>query len=166
MNSTTRRPTRVRFWLIAAAVLGLVTASCSSGEPADTAASAPQPSAAAGTVVVHRTPTCGCCKEYEEYLRRHGWDVESVIFDDLSAVRAERQVPNDGSSCHTSDVGGYVVEGHVPVEAIDMLLESRPAVDGITVPGMPTNAPGMGPENGRLEVLSFTDGGIEPFVTL
>lgn len=123
---------------------------------------------AARVLVVHRTPTCGCCKDYEEYLREHGYRVESVVSDDLAPVRAEHGIPEDAASCHTTIVGGYAVEGHVPVEAIDALLAEQPDVQAIALPGMPANSPGMGEPNGEpLEVVAIDDADrIQPFMTL
>ncbi|MCL4292376.1 MAG: hypothetical protein KJ056_05030 [Acidimicrobiia bacterium] len=116
---------------------------------------------------MHRTATCGCCKSYEEYLRRHGFDVESEVTADVAPVRAHLGVPDGAQSCHTAVIGGYAVEGHVPVEAIERLLREEPAVDAIAVPGMPTNSPGMGEPDGRpLEVVAVRGGRIVPFVTL
>ena len=118
-------------------------------------------------MVVYRTPTCGCCKSYEAYLRKHGFDVQSEVRNDLAPIRSQNGVPSEAASCHTTLLDGYAVEGHVPVEAIDKLLAEKPTVDGIGIPGMPTNAPGMGEPDGRpLEVISFNDDGVAPFVTL
>ena len=109
--------------------------------------------------VVYRSPTCGCCKSYEEYLRRHGSRVTSEVTEDMEAVRSQHRIPVDAQSCHTTVIGDYAIEGHVPVEAIEKLLAERPDIDGIAVPGMPTNAPGMGEPNGEpIEVLSLDDG--------
>lgn len=128
----------------------------------DSNAGAPRPS-----VVVYRTPTCGCCKSYEDYLRKHGYTIRSEVLDDLEPVRSEHHVPSAAASCHTVLIDGFVVEGHVPVEAIDKMLNERPAIDGIGIPGMPTNVPGMGDPDGKpIEVVSFNDGNVESFTTL
>lgn len=118
--------------------------------------------------VVHPTPSCGCCKNYEAYLRRHGYEVQSVVAEDLDPIRADYGIPRSAESCHTSIIDGYAVEGHVPVEAIDSLLASRPDISGIAVPGMPENSPGMGEPNGQpLEVVAVgSDGQLRPFMTL
>lgn len=137
--------------------------------PSDTTADTRQPDPTTARVsVVHRTPTCGCCKDYEEYLREHGYRVESVVSDDLAPVRAEHGIPEGAASCHTTIVGGYAVEGHVPVEAIEALLAEQPDVQAIALPGMPANSPGMGEPNGEpLEVVAIDVAGrIQPFMTL
>lgn len=124
-------------------------------------------SGAQASVVVYRTPTCGCCKSYEDYLSKHGYGIRSEVLDDLGPIRTEHDVPDEAASCHTVLIDGYAVEGHVPVEAIDKLLAERPSIDGIGIPGMPTNAPGMGEPDGRpIEVVAFDDGQVEPFTTL
>lgn len=141
--------------------------SCGSTEPVQRSSAPSSSSAARPSVVVYRTPTCGCCKSYEAYLRKHGFDVQSEVRDDLAPVRSQNGVPSEAASCHTTLLDGYAVEGHVPVEAIDKLLAEQPAVDGIGIPGMPTNAPGMGEPDGRpLDVISFNNDGVTPFVTL
>lgn len=62
----------------------------------------------------------------------------------LNAYRAKSGVPESAASCHTANVEGYVVEGHVPAEAIKKLLAERPDAVGLALPGMPIDAPGMG----------------------
>lgn len=94
-------------------------------------------------VTVYRTATCGCCKAWEAHLAEHGFDVKSVERDDLRAIKHEHGVPAALSSCHTAVVDGYVVEGHVPADVIQRLLEERPQVAGVAVPGMPIGSPGM-----------------------
>jgi hypothetical protein len=131
---------------------------------------APSPTAPAGTstvtapvetpvVVVHKTETCTCCGSYEEYLEELGYDVETVIHEDISAVKTALGVPDGEGSCHTNEVAGYVVEGHVPSEAIQQLLAERPDVDGISLAGMPIGSPGMpGEQEEPFVVRTFVDG--------
>ncbi len=78
-----------------------------------------------------------------KYLQDQGFDVKVVNTDDTS-IKAQEGVPKDLRSCHTSVIGDYFVEGHVPVEAIRKLLAEKPAIKGIALPGMPAGAPGMG----------------------
>lgn len=121
----------------------------------------------ARSVVVHRSPTCGCCKSYEEYLRKHGYQVESVVTEDLEPIKAEHGIPEDASSCHTTIIEGYAVEGHVPTEAIEKLLTERPDIKAIALPGMPSNSPGMGDPNGQpLKVVAIDKTGqTRPFAS-
>lgn len=115
-------------------------------------------------VDVYKSPSCGCCHEWEAYLRTHGYTVDSIPTEDMTAVKADRGVPRSAQSCHTAVVGGYVVEGHVPVEAIEDLLAEQPAIDGIALPGMPPGSPGMpGEQEAPFEVLALVDGVTSPF---
>lgn len=101
---------------------------------------------------IYKDPNCGCCTGHAEYLEQHGYKVKVVETGDIGAVKRMVGVPEAMGSCHTAMIDGYVVEGHVPVKAIDKLLAERPQVKGIALPGMPMGSPGM---NGAKE---------EPFV--
>ena len=117
---------------------------------------------------VYKSPTCGCCDGYIAFLRKHGVAVE-VVSDDaaLYETKAAYGVPAEAQSCHTVLLAGYVVEGHVPLEALTKLLAERPELDGIALPGMPTGTPGMaGPRFGPLTVVGFKAGRLSPFVSL
>ena len=119
--------------------------------------------------VVYKSPTCGCCTSYVAFLRKHGVTVETHDVDDASLmqVKAENGVPHGAQSCHTVLLEGYVVEGHVPLAALEKLLTERPEVDGVSIPGMPTGVPGMpGPAYGPIEVISFDDGTSATFLSL
>lgn len=158
---------RVRVGGAAVIVLGVALAGCGSTKSIERSSPAASSAPARPSVVVYRTPTCGCCKSYEDYLRKHGYGIQSEIRDDLTPIRTDNGVPFEAASCHTVLIDGYAIEGHVPVEAIDKLLAERPAVDGIGIPGMPTNAPGMGEPDGRpIEVISFNNNSVAPFTTL
>jgi len=100
-------------------------------------------------VIVHRDPSCGCFGAWAEHLRRAGFPVKIVETGNLNAIKQRLGVPADLISCHTAEVAGYVVEGHVPVGAIRRLLAEKPQAAGLAVPGMPTGSPGM--EGGALE---------------
>lgn len=116
-------------------------------------------------MVVYRSPTCGCCTAWVEHMREAGFRVRVEDRTDLGPVKAEMGVPRDLTSCHTARVGGYVVEGHVPAADVQRLLEERPDVRGLAVPGMPVGSPGMeGPRPERYEVVAFDgEGGREVF---
>ncbi|MEM1056040.1 MAG: DUF411 domain-containing protein [Bacteroidota bacterium] len=94
-------------------------------------------------VTVYKTPTCGCCSLWGEYLEREGFRVENRDVDNLTAIKDSLGVPMDLGSCHTGIVEGYFVEGHVPAESIRQLLDEKPEARGLTVPGMPIGSPGM-----------------------
>ena len=52
-------------------------------------------------------------------------------------------MPEKLYACHTAEVGGYIVEGHVPADIIRRLLAEKPRIAGVSVPGMPVGSPGM-----------------------
>ena len=108
---------------------------------------------------VYKSPTCGCCTGYAEFLRKHGVEVRTVDTNDLSTVKAELNVPPETQSCHTVVIGDYVIEGHVPLGALVKLFTEKPDVAGIGLPGMPMGTPGMeGPKTETYNVLSFGEG--------
>lgn len=114
------------------------------------------------TIVVYRSPTCGCCKAWEDHMREAGYTVESHETNAMNVVKAEQGVPAPLHSCHTAMVGGYVLEGHVPAADVVRLLEERPDIAGLAVPGMPPGSPGMdvpGYEDVPFEVFAYSDGG-------
>jgi hypothetical protein len=147
----------------AAALLLLpVLAACSQGRADET----PRPSEAqrlanaADTIVVYKTPTCGCCSDWVDHAREHGFTVVAHDLDDLTTVKRQLGVPAGRISCHTSVVRGYTVEGHVPADLIQKMLAERPRIRGLTVPGMPVGSPGMeGPFKQDYDVLAFDDHG-------
>lgn len=121
-------------------------------------------SSAGTAVTVYKSATCGCCENYVEYLKRNGFTVKAVNEDNMDLIK-ERYGTADASSCHTSIIEGYAVEGHVPVRAIHKLLREKPNLVGISAPGMPQNSPGMGPERpGTLTIYAIPKGGAQPTV--
>ncbi|MFC4670755.1 DUF411 domain-containing protein [Seohaeicola nanhaiensis] len=112
-------------------------------------------------VTIWRAPGCGCCDAYAEYLRNNGFAVEVIDDRDFDDRSVDAGVPERGIGCHLAMIDGYVVSGLVPSEIIGRLLEERPDITGITLPGMPANAPGMAPEKtGTLRVYSFGPDGV------
>jgi len=95
-------------------------------------------------VTLHKSPECGCCEGYASYLRQHGFTVTTKPTNELAEISRKAGVPSDLQGCHTAFIGDYVVDGHVPVEAVNKLLAERPAIKGIALPGMPDGSPGMG----------------------
>lgn len=97
-------------------------------------------------ITVEKSPQCGCCQAWVNYLQQQGWRVQSQDVSETTLAQHKHQlgiVPAQ-QSCHTAKVNGYVLEGHVPSAAIHKLLQQRPAISGLSVPGMPAHAPGMG----------------------
>jgi hypothetical protein len=99
--------------------------------------------AARPRVTVHKDPNCGCCSAWVKHLEAAGFPVTAIDTPRLNAVKARLGVPADLHACHTAEVDGYIVEGHVPAAAIDRLLTERPGGKGLAVPGMPVGSPGM-----------------------
>jgi hypothetical protein len=109
---------------------------------------------------VYKDPQCGCCEGYVAYLRENGFDVTAVDSHDLSLIKKRYGVPEPLEGCHTTIVGGYVVEGHVPASALKRLLAEEPAIKGISLPGMPEGSPGMtGTKRAPFTIYSITGDG-------
>lgn len=120
---------------------------------------APLAFAAQPGATLYKSPTCGCCGEYVKYLRSNGFNVKAIDSDDMDKIKRDNKVGNLGS-CHTMQIDGYVIEGHVPVSAINKLLQQKPKIIGISAPGMPANSPGMGemkPGTLKIYQISGTD---------
>lgn len=94
-------------------------------------------------VVVHKSASCGCCGSWVEHLRKSGFKVEVRNGDNLNPVKQRVGVPIGKGSCHTAEVGGYFVEGHVPADDIKRLLMQKTDAKGLVLPGMPAGSPGM-----------------------
>lgn len=125
-----------------------------SGPAATQSASPSTPAAALPLMVVHKSPTCGCCGTWVEHMQKAGFKVEVRNSDDLNPLKEQLGVPYGKGSCHTAEVGGYFVEGHVPAEDIKRLLTDKPDAKGLAVPGMPLGSPGM----------EVPDGTVQPYV--
>jgi hypothetical protein len=113
-------------------------------------------------VTVYKDPNCGCCGNWVEHMKASGFKVKVVEPKDLGAVKARYGVPEKLASCHTAEVGGYVVEGHVPASTVKRLLKEKPPVQGVSVPGMPQGSPGMEVPGGKkdpYDVVSFDKAG-------
>lgn len=109
-----------------------------------------------GTMHVTKSPTCGCCGAWVALAREEGYDIEVTDTADVTIVKLNAGIPGDMWACHTAMIDGYVVEGHVPFAAIAKLLEKRPNIKGIAVPGMPSGSPGMGNDpTARYDVIAF-----------
>jgi hypothetical protein len=115
-------------------------------------------------VTVYKSPTCGCCEKYVSYLRENGFAVKAENETNMDAIKKHYGVSHI-ASCHTALVNGYVVEGHVPVSAIQKMLKDKPAIVGLSVPGMQMNSPGMGEmQKGSLTVYAVRKEGKAPYV--
>lgn len=97
----------------------------------------------AATMTVYKSPSCGCCAKWVEHVEQHGFTVQTVPTEDMMALKKRLGVPSAAMSCHTTKVGNYIVEGHVPAADIKRLLREKPKARGIAVAGMPMGSPGM-----------------------
>lgn len=117
--------------------------------PAPEAAPVVEVTADAPVVTVYKSPTCGCCSLWAEYMTREGFRVETLDVTNVRTVADSLGMPADLGSCHVATVATadgeaeYVVEGHVPADAVRRLLDEQPEARGLTVPGMPLGSPGM-----------------------
>ena len=94
-------------------------------------------------VTVWKTPSCSCCKDWVIHMRKEGFNVVANDVPDTAPVRQKLGLPAKFGSCHTAQVGGYVLEGHVPAQEVKRLLREKTAAIGLAVPGMPVGSPGM-----------------------
>jgi hypothetical protein len=111
---------------------------------------------------VYKTPTCGCCAKWVDHMRANGFDAKVQDLQDTAPIRTKLGVPVQFASCHTAQVGRYVIEGHIPADSVHRLLKERPNVVGLAVPGMPMGSPGMEVPGGYSQpyaVLTFDRNG-------
>lgn len=142
------------------AVLGFLLGCAAT--PALAAASALPP------LKVFKTPWCGCCSAWIDRMRAAGFTKVSIIeIEDLSPTRRRLRIPDRYASCHTAQIQGYALEGHVPPADVRKLLIQRPVAAGLAVPGMPVGSPGMEAAGGRRDafdtLLVLKSGGVRPF---
>ena len=149
------------------AATSLVLAGCTAAEDSRmSTASSPEDvaiaqAALASEITVFRSPTCGCCGQWIEHAKAAGFQVKDEVTEDMDAIKQRYGVPQSLTSCHTTVVGDYVVEGHIPAEDVQKLLTEKPDIAGIAVPGMPIGSPGMesGDYTEPYTVFSFTESG-------
>ena len=116
-------------------------------------------------VTLYKNPQCDCCEAYADYLRQNGFAVEIVPTNDLITMGRQAGVPEALDGCHLSMIDGYVVIGHVPIDAIHKLLDERPKIIGISLPGMPMGVPGMpGPRSEPIRIYEIAAGTVSPKV--
>ena len=110
-------------------------------------------------MTVYKDPNCGCCGAWVEHVKRAGISTNAIESSTMDAVKKQFGVPDALMSCHTAEIGGYVIEGHVPAAEILRLLRERPAARGLAVADMPTNSPGMevkGAPDDQYDVMLFS----------
>ncbi|KAA0876448.1 DUF411 domain-containing protein [Nitrincola tapanii] len=110
----------------------------------------------AESMKVYKSETCGCCNDWIDHVREAGFEVEAINHANMNQKKQALGLPAQLASCHTAIIEGYLIEGHVPASDILRLLQERPKITGLSVPGMPHGSPGM--ETGRVDayqVLAF-----------
>jgi hypothetical protein len=123
---------------------------------------------ASARALVHTDPSCSCCGSWVTHMRQAGFAVEVRQTADIAFEKARLGVPEDLFSCHTAEIDGYVVEGHVPADAVRRLLAERPQAIGLSVPGMPIGSPGMevaGMEPDVFDVILFGPAGSRTYAS-
>jgi hypothetical protein len=139
--------------------------------PTATLADAAEQESSATRVVMYKSPQCGCCVHWADHLASTGrFEVTARDVANLSGVKEHLGVPPSLGSCHTAEVDGYVVEGHVPAREVIRLLDERPeGIVGLAVPGMPIGSPGMevpGRAADSYDVIAIrTDGSTEVYAS-
>ena len=125
-------------------ISGLVVSACATEDPTLAEPQHTMSTLEGVSVEVYHSPGCACCHEWVGYIEKRGATVTLTELDDLGQFKVEHGIPAEAGSCHTALIDGYVVEGHVPSEALAELLITRPNVVGIALAGMPLDSPGMG----------------------
>ena len=119
------------------------------------------------SVEVFKTPSCGCCYGYVLFLEEEKFKVKQTDMTSLHSIKKKYNIPLEMQSCHTTILGKYFIEGHVPIEAINKLLKEQPDIDGIALPGMPIGTPGMpGEKEEPYVVYQLIDGKFSVFMTI
>jgi hypothetical protein len=114
------------------------------------------PAAFAAEVTLYKSPQCGCCENYADYLRENGLSVTVKPTWEVEEMSREAGIPDDFQGCHLTMIDDYVVSGHVPIEMVNRMLSERPDIRGITLPGMPMGSPGMnGKKRGEFTVYEI-----------
>lgn len=120
--------------------------------------------ALAAELTMYKNPSCGCCQGWADYMQENGWTAKVIATDEIDQIKRQFGVPARLESCHTAIIDGYVVEGHVPVAAIEKLLKERPKATGLSAPGMPQGSPGMSGDKEPFIVYLFGPSGAKPFM--
>ena len=118
-------------------------------------------------VEVFKTPSCGCCYGYVLFLEEEKFKVKQTDMRSLHAIKQKYNIPVEMQSCHTTIIGNYFIEGHVPFEAVNKLLKEQPDIDGIALPGMPIGTPGMpGDKDEPYVIYQLKDGKYSVFMKI
>lgn len=136
-------------------LLSFVLAACNESDSATKQVTTEQPAveqtlaeqaAAEGkSLVVYKSPTCGCCEDWMDHMSNSGFEVTHDHPENMQAVKEKYQIAPQYASCHTGvNEAGFVFEGHVPAKAIQRFVAAPPEDSiGLAVPRMPMGSPGM-----------------------
>ena len=122
-----------------------------------------------GEMKIYKSGSCGCCGIYSNYFKNKGNSKTEIInLENLNALKNQYEIPSELESCHTTIIGDYFVEGHIPLEAVEKLLKEKPDIKGIAMPGMPSGSPGMpGSKNGDFIIYAVNnDGSYDEFMRI
>jgi hypothetical protein len=100
-------------------------------------------------LTVYKDPGCECCVRWVKYMSANGFVVTVRDVANMDEVKRTMNVPPALQSCHTGVLGKYVIEGHVPADAVKKFLAAKSAALGLAAPGMPSGSPGM--EGGKVD---------------
>jgi hypothetical protein len=119
------------------------------------------------SMVVNKSPTCRCCSAWIDHMRKAGFEVQvkDVSQEKLNKIKAHLGIKREYASCHTAEINGYFIEGHVPAADVKKLLSERPVGSGLAVPGMPVGSPGMemGSKKDPFDTILVKGGGATVF---
>ena len=149
--------------ILTVGLLNVVAFAQSKSTPAKKApakAAAAKPAPAKPHLSVYKSPTCGCCAKWVEYMEANGFTATVTNLPDVTPIKISNGLPPRLGSCHTTLIAGYVIEGHVPVSDIRRLLKEKPAIAGLAAPGMPAGSPGMDvPNSPPYDIIAFDKSG-------
>ena len=114
-----------------------------------------------GEIDIHKSLTCGCCSTHVTYVDgKVSPKVNEMSVQDPNEIKNQYGIPSELGSCHTTIIGDYFIEGHMPLEAVEKLLKEKPDIKGIALPGMPSGSPGMpGPKSGEFIIYAVNNDG-------
>ena len=121
-----------------------------------------------GDITLYKSLSCGCCELYSGYFeKKSNIKIKIVSPNNITLIKQQYEIPLKMESCHTTIIGDYFIEGHVPLEAVEKLLEEKPDIDGIALPGMPVGSPGMpGPKEGSFKIYAISNGAAYEFMII
>jgi len=143
---------KLKLFLLFLGVLSLIIIAGCSKNNGDTVTRTP--------ITVYKSESCGCCDLFTRYIDDKNFQVNIQEVDDVTPIKERYHIPQNLQSCHTSIIGDYFVEGHMPVEAITKLMAEKPDIAGIALPGMPSGSPGMpGAKRGQFIIYALDRSG-------